>query len=125
MDASVYVLPSLVNAKNRLYSIAELISFGYASFFRDGDTPMTNFDMTRFFQFSRLDEPGVPRFRSSSGDFDGGMRTNYGSFRSDDDLRAKKKDRPYQSNENPSSPALIALFSRSVNDSSTDDSRYR
>lgn len=59
---------------------------------------MTNFDMTRFFQFSRLEEPGVPRFSSSSGRFEGGMRTNYGSFRSDDDSRDRKKHRPYRNN---------------------------
>lgn len=104
-DTSVYVIPALVNTDNRLYSIAELISSGYASFYRSGDSSMRNFDMRRFFQFKRMDGSGVPRFSSSNGRFEGGMKTNYGSYRTndnddDDDNDDYSRDEKYRSKTN-------------------------
>lgn len=55
--------------------------------------------MTRFFQFSRLDGPDVPRFSSSKGRFDGGMKTNYGSYRTDDDDDDDNDDESYSRDE--------------------------
>ncbi|CAF4114709.1 unnamed protein product, partial [Adineta steineri] len=67
LKGGVCILPPLINVHDQLFSVAELIAFGYASLTRTGVRPI-------------LTGPNVPQINGLTGVFDGGVRTGYGSF---------------------------------------------
>jgi len=45
----VYILPPIINTYGELFSVAQLMSLGYASFVSSGKPPKGPIDMTSFF----------------------------------------------------------------------------
>ncbi|CAF4140270.1 unnamed protein product [Adineta steineri] len=80
LKGGVCILPPLINAHDQLFSVAELIAFGYASLTRTGVRPIRRIDVTYYFQSRQLTGPNVPQINGLTGVFDGGVRTGYGSF---------------------------------------------
>ncbi|CAF4344059.1 unnamed protein product, partial [Adineta steineri] len=75
LKGGVCILPPLINAHDRIFSVAELIASGYASLARSGVRPIRGIDITFYFQSRQLTGPNVPQINDLTGVFDGGVRT--------------------------------------------------
>ncbi|CAF1497146.1 unnamed protein product [Adineta steineri] len=80
--SSVYVFPPLINRYGKRFSIAELIAAGHVSFYSNGKRPSENIDIISIYQTSPLSGSRIPKINPRTGEFTGGMHTNYGSFSS-------------------------------------------
>ncbi|CAF1272156.1 unnamed protein product [Adineta steineri] len=79
-EAVIYILPPLINFYGKMFSVAELIAFDYASLVSSGTQPMNSINMLSYFQPTPLYGAGIPRISSLTGGFVGGIRTDYDAF---------------------------------------------
>ncbi|UJR17736.1 hypothetical protein I4U23_004634 [Adineta vaga] len=78
--SDVYILPPLIDAHGQLFSVAELIASGDASLISSRMPLHEHIDMLRYFKSTPLNNPGVPRINPFTGDFNGGIHSNFASF---------------------------------------------
>ena len=114
----MFVFPAIVNAYGKAYSLAQLLSSGYASFDNNGARPTIAFDIARYIQPLRCKShdskwldivsfvvqisvtgPGIPGIDSVRGGFIGGVYTKYRSFLVPKYPEMVVNDRYYESEE--------------------------
>ena len=114
----MFVFPAIVNAYGKSYSLAQLLSSGYASFDNNGVRPTIAFDIARYIQPLRCKSyasksldivslfvqisvtgPGIPGIDSVRGGFIGGVYTKYRSFLVPKYPEMVVNDRYYESDE--------------------------
>ena len=107
----VYVLPSVLNKNGQIYSVAELVATGYASFVSDGTSPSSKLEFSRFFIPQRckvkafppvnnmllhdisVSGPGVPSMDPYDGRFTNGFQTNDDSYETGADDATDSRDK--------------------------------
>ncbi|CAF1681175.1 unnamed protein product, partial [Adineta ricciae] len=82
---SVYILPSLIDADDKQYSIASLVASGHISLVDPRIRSTSSSDMTNYFRSTPITGPGIPDIDMEMGGFSDGMHTNIGSFGTDDE----------------------------------------
>ncbi|CAF1535340.1 unnamed protein product [Adineta ricciae] len=76
----LYIMPAMINRYNELYSIGELLKYGYVSFTSGTDRSLAHLNMLSHFQPTPLHGQRIPRISSRTGGFTSGFRTNYERF---------------------------------------------
>ncbi|UJR11433.1 hypothetical protein I4U23_015613 [Adineta vaga] len=98
--SGVYILPPVINFYGKMFSVAELIASGYASLVSSGAPPVSPINMLSYYQSIPLLGPGIPMISPTTGSFDGGIRTNYKSFKTRKYSRSYSQiDDSYESDE--------------------------
>ncbi|UJR06892.1 hypothetical protein I4U23_011181 [Adineta vaga] len=80
-SGGTYIIPPLINFYGKMYSVAELIAYGYASLVSSGVPPIPPMNFLPYFQPTPLYGPDIPRINPMTGSFSDGVRTNYHSFK--------------------------------------------
>ncbi|UJR10980.1 hypothetical protein I4U23_015165 [Adineta vaga] len=96
-SVGVYILPPLVNSYGKLYSVAELIAFGYASLVSTGVPPNSFIDMRSYYRPIPIIGKNIPTINTSTNRFTGSFHTNFGYFQTPDEIE-DSNDRDYSDN---------------------------
>ncbi|CAF1285174.1 unnamed protein product [Adineta steineri] len=122
----IYILPPLINFYGKMFSVAELIAFGYASLVSGGTQSMNSINMLSYFQPTRLYGTGIPRINSLTGGFVGGIRTDYDAFIIPKYPRTQTvKDIPQETEEDDDDDYSAPSYSQNDYKRSRSRQRYR